>query len=67
MSQVELPDDELAALTKAVRGVIDGDRFPHAPRLDVLKAALARLEAAKEPAAHPKASPAGKGEKRSRK
>ena len=43
---IDLPDDELAAVTEAIRGVIAGDRYPHAPRLDPLRAALARLEAA---------------------
>jgi hypothetical protein len=43
---IDLPDDELAAVTAAIRGVIAGDRYPHAPRLDPLRAALARLEAA---------------------
>jgi hypothetical protein len=43
---IDLPDDELAAVTAAIRGVIEGDRYPHAPRLDPLRAALARLEAA---------------------
>jgi hypothetical protein len=40
----DLPDDELAAIWRA----IEDDRFPHAPRLDPLRAALARLEAATE-------------------
>jgi hypothetical protein len=44
---IDLPADELAAVTAAIRGVIDGDRYPHAPRLDPLRAALARLEAAR--------------------
>jgi hypothetical protein len=43
---ITLPADELAAVTAAIRGVIEGDRYPHAPRLDPLRAALARLEAA---------------------
>jgi hypothetical protein len=43
---IDLPDDELAAVTAVIRRAIEGDRYPHAPRLDVLKAALARLEAA---------------------
>ena len=34
MPTIDLPDDELAALTAAIRDVIEGDRFPHAPRLD---------------------------------
>jgi hypothetical protein len=44
---IDLPDDELAAVTAAIRRTIAGDRYPHAPRLDPLRAALARLEAAK--------------------
>jgi hypothetical protein len=43
---IDLPTDELAAVTAAIRGVIDGDRYPYAPRLDPLRAALARLDAA---------------------
>jgi hypothetical protein len=43
---IDLPDDELAAVTAAIRGLIEGDRYPHAPRLDPLRAALARLDAA---------------------
>jgi hypothetical protein len=43
---IDLPADELAAVTAAIRGVIEGDRYPHAPRLDPLRAALARLDAA---------------------
>jgi hypothetical protein len=60
MPTIDLPDDELAAVTAAIRGVIEGDRYPHAPRLDPLRAALARLEAASEL----KAAPAAKGDKR---
>ena len=46
MPTIDLPDDELAAVTAAIRRVIEGDRYPRAPRLDALRAALARLEAA---------------------
>jgi hypothetical protein len=46
---IDLPHDELAAVAAAIRGLIEGDRYPHAPRLDPLRAALARLEAAAEP------------------
>jgi hypothetical protein len=53
---IELPADELAAVTAAIRGVIEGDRYPHAPRLDPLRAALARLDAATKPTAHPNKS-----------
>ena len=99
MPTIDLPDDELAALTTVLRRLIKGDPYLHAPRLDPLKAALARLGAARtlspketksaiaststpkayksasEPtsptnaeksAPLPKATPAGKGEKRSR-
>ena len=55
MPTIDLPDDELAAVTAAVRRAIEDDKFPHAPRLDPLRAALARLEAATEPTPPPKA------------
>ena len=67
MPTIDLPDDELAAVTAAIRGVIAGDRYPHAPRLDPLRAALARLDAAaREPAMQPKARAGAKGDKRGR-
>ena len=43
---INLSDDELAAGTATVRRAIEDDRFPHAPRLDPLRAALGKLEAA---------------------
>jgi hypothetical protein len=39
---IDLPDDELAAVIAAIRRAIEDDKFPHAPRLDPLKAALER-------------------------
>jgi hypothetical protein len=63
---IDLPDDELAAVTAAIRGVIAGDRYPHAPRLDPLRAALARIEAASGPTPLPKAPPPAKADKRAR-
>jgi hypothetical protein len=66
---IDLPDDELAAVAAAIRRLVEGDRYPHAPRLDPLRAALARLEAASNsahgpnPAPHPKAAPATSGSK----
>jgi hypothetical protein len=48
MPTIDLPDDELAAVTAAIRSIIADDRYPHAPRLDPLRAALARLEAARD-------------------
>jgi hypothetical protein len=65
---LDLPDDELAALTKAIRRLIAEDKYPRAPRLDPLRAALARLDAATatEPVPPAKAKPAGQGEKSGR-
>jgi hypothetical protein len=62
---IDLPDDELAAVAAAVRRAIEDDKFPHASRLDPLRAALARLEAAREPAQVPK-TPTAKADKRTR-
>ena len=55
MSIIDLTDDELAALQR----LIDGDKFPHAPRLDPLRSVLAKLEA-------PKAPPPTQGDRRAR-
>jgi hypothetical protein len=52
---IDLPDDELAAVAAAIRRLIEDDKYPHAPRLDPLRAALARLEAASKPIPLPKA------------
>ena len=45
MPTINLTDDELAAVTAAIRRAIEDDRFPHAPRLDPLRAALGNFEA----------------------
>ena len=72
MPKIDLPDDELQAAIAALRQTIEGERYPHAPRLDPLRAALARMEAAKVAKDSLSAngqsaeSPAGKGEKRPR-
>ena len=63
---IDLPADELAAVTAAIRGVIEGDRYPYAPRLDPLRAALARFDAALKPTPDPKAAPPAKADKRAR-
>ena len=65
---INLTDDELAAVTAALRRVIEDDRFPHAPRLDPLRSALAKLESATapKPTPHPKATPPAKADKRAR-
>ena len=68
MPTIDLPDDELAAVTAAIRDVIEDDRFPHAPRLDPLRAALGKIEAeaAAEPSPQPTAPPPAKADKRAR-
>ena len=53
---IDLPADELAAVTAAIRGLIEGDRYPHAPRLDPLRAALAKLDPATPPPNEPPTS-----------
>jgi hypothetical protein len=73
---IDLPDDELAVVAAAIQRAIEDDKCPHAPRLDPLRAGLARLEAAKtadtdigikaKPDPHPKAPPPGKADKRPR-
>jgi hypothetical protein len=56
---IDLTDEELAAVTAAVRTAIETDRFPRAPRLDPLRSALAKLrQATAEPIPHPKAQSA---------
>jgi hypothetical protein len=66
MPTINLTDDELAAVTAAIRHAIEEFRFPHAPRLDPLRAALGKFEAATEPTPHPKAPPAARADKRGR-
>jgi hypothetical protein len=41
---IDLTDAELAAVAAAIRRAIEDDRFPRAPRLDPLRAALAKLD-----------------------
>jgi hypothetical protein len=66
MPIINLPADELAAVTAAIRRAIEDDRYPHAPRLDPLRAALARFDAASKPTPLPKAPPPAKADKRAR-
>ena len=63
---INLTADELAAVTAAIRRAIEDDRFPYAPRLDPLRAALGKFEAAPELSAPPKAPPPAKVDKRAR-
>jgi hypothetical protein len=65
MPTINLTDHELAAVTAAIRRAIEDDRFPHAPRLDPLRAALGKFDAA-SPEPTPKAPRPAKADKRSR-
>ena len=60
---INLTDDELAPVTEAIRRTIEDDRFPHAPRLDPLRAALGKLEAAAKSDPLPKVPPPAKDER----
>jgi hypothetical protein len=62
---INLNVDEIAAVSAAIRRAVEDDKFPHAPRLDPLRAALGKLDAALEPTPHPKAPPPAKADKRS--
>jgi hypothetical protein len=77
MPTIDLPDDELAAVAAAIRRAIEDDRYPHAPRLDPLRAALGKFDAAlkQETTADsaqvsgppkPRAPPPAKADKRAR-
>jgi hypothetical protein len=63
---IDLTADELAPVTATIRRAIEEDRFPHAPRLDPLRAALGKLAAAAEPIPLLKAPPPAKVDKRTR-
>ncbi len=41
---LDLTDDEKVSLVRLLRHAIDDDPYPHAPRLDPLKAILAKLD-----------------------
>jgi hypothetical protein len=44
MPTIDLTDEELAAIAAALRRVIANDRYPRAPRLFPLQAALAKQD-----------------------
>jgi len=54
--QLDFTDDEVAALVRLLKHTIEGDRYPLSPRLDPLKAILAKIEPPKprEPRPPPK-------------
>ena len=68
MPAINLTDDELTAVAAAIRRAIEDDRFPHAPRLDPLRAALGKFEAESMPTPDPRArrqpeSTSGRGDR----
>jgi hypothetical protein len=63
---INLTDDELAAVAAAIRRLVDEDKFPRAPRLDPLRAALGKFDGAAEPTPDPKGVVGGEGDKRAR-
>jgi hypothetical protein len=63
MPTIDLTDNEHAAVTAAIRRTIEEDRFPHAPRLEPLRSALAKLDPTAPP---PKVPPPARGGKRAR-
>ena len=69
MPTIDLSDDELAAFTAAIRRAIESDKYPRAPRLDLLRSALAKLDPATtlqrapEPQPPPKTPPPARGGK----
>jgi hypothetical protein len=54
MPIIDFTADELTAVTAAIQHLIKEDRFPHAPRLEPLRSALAKLDQASEPQPLPK-------------
>lgn len=57
---LDLTDEEAAALARHLRQTLDYTRFPYAPRLDPLKAILAKLEPPKPaPERLPRLQPGG--------
>jgi hypothetical protein len=63
---MEILPGRFAFLRAGFDGAFEDDRFPHAPRLDPLRAALGKFEAAREPTPLPKAAPPAKADKRAR-
>ena len=66
MPTIDLTDDEFAALTAAVRRMIDEDKFPRALRVEPLRAALAKLDPALVPKPTPPRPPLPEAPARSR-
>jgi hypothetical protein len=61
MSRLDLTDDERDELLRALRGIVDNDRFPLSPRIRRLRQILDKLEPP-APAAEPYPPPKAPGE-----
>jgi hypothetical protein len=61
MTRLDFNDNEHAEVVRALRAIVDGDRFPLSPRIRRLKAILAKL-APPQPAAEPFPPPKPPGE-----
>src|ERR1700751_1948996 len=59
MQHLYLTDEEAAALIKELAEITGNDRYPFSPRIQTLRAILAKLrpEPAREPPSRPKANP----------
>ena len=53
---LDLSDEETAALTQGLHDIVENDRYPFSPRIRMLRAILAKLkpEPAREPLPPPK-------------
>ena len=51
MQHLDLTDDEAAALTQELHEIVENDRYPFSPRIQTLRAILAKLRP--EPARKP--------------
>jgi hypothetical protein len=53
---LDLTDEETAALTRELHNIVENDRYPLSPRIRTLRAILAELrpEPAREPLSQPK-------------
>jgi hypothetical protein len=51
MQHLDLADDEAAALTQELHDIVENDRYPFSPRIQTLRAILAKLrpEPVREP------------------
>ena len=56
MPHLDLSDDEAAALTQELHGIVPNDRYPFSPRIRTLRAILAKLrpEPVRKPLPPPK-------------